>query len=243
MKNKTIILTIILFLTACQSDKEHLKGFTSIFNGKDFSGWHGVMTSPYDNPHKREKLAKTNPQKFAHILKNSNKKMLNHWTIKDGVLHFDGSHKGFSIGTDKKYNNFELYVSWKIPKHADSGIYLKGAPQIQIWDVNNKKAHRHGAHKGSGGLWNNSKTKIGKDPLVVADNPIGEWNTFFIRMVDNIVTIYLNDKLVVDKAPLENTYWAKQSKQPGLPLRNREQIELQAHGSKVQFKDIYIKEL
>ena len=159
--------------------------------------------------------------------------MKKHWTVKKGVLAFNG--KGFSIATDKKYNNFELYVSWMIEPNSDSGIYLKATPQIQIWDVNSKKSQRYGSAKGSGGLWNNKKQ--GRFPLVVADSPVGQWNTFFIRMVNNVVTIELNGKLIVNKAPLEN-FWKKSA-----PLPKKEQIELQAHGSKVWFKNIRIREL
>ena len=87
-----------------------------------------------------------------------------HWTVKDGVIHYDG--KADNLQTAKDYGNFELYVDWKIGKKGDSGIYLRGNPQVQIWDN----------PMGSGGLYNNQKNP--KSPLVKADRPVGEWNTF-----------------------------------------------------------------
>ncbi|NIP98065.1 MAG: DUF1080 domain-containing protein, partial [Akkermansiaceae bacterium] len=65
----------------------------------------------------------------------------------------------------------------KVAPGSDSGIYLRGTPQVQIWDTTEAAGHwRHGAHKGSGGLWNNGAGAPGRDPLVHADHPPGEWN-------------------------------------------------------------------
>jgi len=62
---------------------------------------------------------------------------------------------------------------------ADSGIYLRATPQVQIWDYTKEGGRWNiGADKGSGGLWNNDKGSPGKDPLVLADKPFGEWNHF-----------------------------------------------------------------
>jgi len=115
------------------------------------------------------------------------------------VLVFDG--KGQSLCTAKDYGNFELYVDWKIKDKGDSGIYLRGTPQVQIWDP------AISSDVGSGGLYNNEKNP--SKPLVKADNPVGEWNTFYIKMVGERVTIMLNDKVVVDDVVLEN-YWERE---------------------------------
>src|SRR6202035_153289 len=93
-----------------------------------------------------------------------------------------------------------------VPK-ADSGIYLRATPQVQIWDTTKEGGKWNlGADKGSGGLYNNTKGAPGTDPLVHADRPFGQWNSFRILMVGERVTVYLNDKLVVDHARLEN-FW------------------------------------
>ena len=128
-----------------------------------------------------------------------------------------------------------MTVDWKLDPNGaepDAGVYLRGTPQVQIWDIRRTNV---GAQVGSGGLYNNQKNP--SKPTSVEDNKLGEWNTFFIRMVGDKVTVKLNGITVVDNVTLEN-YWDR--KQPIFP---REQIEMQAHGSKVYFRDIYLKEL
>ncbi len=147
-----------------------------------------------------------------------------HWKIVDGVIVYDG--KGGSLPTEKDYGDFELYVDWKIKKGGDSGIYLRGRPQVQIWD----------REEGSGGLWNNKKTHVGEKPLVAADNPIGEWNTFKIKLIGDKVTVHLNGKLVVDNAPMETL-------KKGDKFIEQGPILLQNHGNPLRFRNIFIKQL
>jgi hypothetical protein len=139
--------------------------------------------------------------------------------------------------TNKDYGDFELYVSWKLIPRGDSGVYLKATPQVQIWDTTEKDYFKMGADKGSGGLWNNAPGSPGKDPLVHADKPIGEWNTFRIIQVGARTTVYLNGKLVVDHAPLQN-YFDKTA-----PLFPKGPVQLQTHGNEVRWKNIYIREI
>ena len=127
------------------------------------------------------------------------RKAFENWTVKDGVIHCSGKG-GVSLQTAKDYGNFELLVDWKIEKGGDSGIYLRGQPQVQIWDSDNlAKGLEADAGKGSGGLWNNPAGDKAKQPLKKADKPVGEWNTFHITMVGDEVTIKLNGELVVDQ--------------------------------------------
>jgi hypothetical protein len=152
-----------------------------------------------------------------------------HWKVVDGVIVFDG--KGRSLATAKDYGDFELYVDWKIKPLGDSGIYLRGTPQVQIWDPETPAAKG----VGSGGLYNNKKHP--SKPATNADKPVGEWNTFKIKMVGEKVTVHLNDVLVVDNVVLEN-FWERDK-----PIYPTGQIELQNHGNTLYFKNIYIKEL
>lgn len=200
---------------AAEKDNTPPTGFTALFNGKDLTNWQGLVELP-----QRLKLS---PDALAKAQKAANEKYLPHWSVKEGILIYDG--KGQSLQTAKDYGNIEFYCDWKIGKGGDSGIYLRGNPQVQIWDNS----------VGSGGLFNNQKNP--RNPLVKADNPIGQWNTFHIVMKGDKCTIKLNGKLVVDDTPLEN-YW-----QRGQPLPARGPIELQHHGNPLFFKNIYVKEL
>ncbi|MGD9634104.1 MAG: DUF1080 domain-containing protein [Pirellulales bacterium] len=202
------------------------QGFVALFNGKDLSGWKGLAADP-------PQRAKMSSEELATAQAQADERMREHWHVVDGVLEFDG--QGHSLCTARDYGDFELYVDWKITPAADSGIYLRGNPQVQIWDPSNDAQWQHGADKGSGGLWNNKEHA--NSPLVKADRPAGEWNTMFIRMVGDRVTVRLNDQLVVENVPLEN-YW-----EPGKPLPATGTIELQNHGNKLWFRNIYVREL
>ena len=198
-------------------------GYVKAFNGKNLDGWKGLV----QNPVARRKMT---PAQLAEAQKKADEVMAKEWFTKDGVLHFTG--KGENICTAKDYGDFEMWVDWRIGKHGDSGIYLRGSPQVQIWDTTLTQV---GAQVGSGGLYNNQKNP--SKPLVLADNAIGDWNTFYVKMVGERVTVVLNGIKVVDNVILEN-YWDRN--QPIFPV---DQIELQAHGDAIAFRDIFIKEL
>jgi len=202
------------------------KGYISLFNGKDLTGWKGLV----ENPIKR---AQMHPDTLAKKQQAADEVMRNGWKVEDGVLVFTG--KGQNIVAQKEYGDIEMYVDWKLDpngKDGDAGIYLRGTPQVQIWDTSRVNV---GAQVGSGGLYNNQKHQ--SKPDKVADNKLGEWNTFYIKMVGDRVTVDLNGERVVDNVILEN-FWDR--KQPIFPVG---QLELQAHGTKVYYRDIYVKEL
>ena len=132
--------------------------------------------------------------------------------------------------TVKDYKDFEMYVDWRILSvQGDSGLYLRGAPQVQIWDAHNQW------DIGSGGLYNNKQNP--SNALCIADKLPGDWNRFYIKMVGEKVTVRLNGKTVVDNTTLEN-YWDRAN-----PIYPIEQIELQCHGDPLEFRNIYIREL
>lgn len=201
-------------------------GYVSIFNGKNLDGWKGLV----GNPISREKMT---PAQLAKAQEKADEAMRAGWSVEDGCLVFNG--KGDNLCTDKKYGDFEMYVDWMLDPagpEADAGVYLRGTPQVQIWDTSRVNV---GAQVGSGGLYNNA-TNMSK-PSHVADNKLGEWNSFYIKMVGERVTVVLNGETVVDNVIMEN-YWDRKQ-----PIPMLEQIELQAHGSKVSYRDIYVNEL
>ncbi len=198
-------------------------GFKPLFNEKDRAGWKGLVGNPL-------KRAEMDPRTLERQQKEADEKMRESWKVEDGKLIFTG--EGENISTVKKYGDFEMYIDWKIEEGGDAGIYLRGTPQVQIWDP---AFHGDDAPIGSGGLFNN---KINESkPLKVADNPVGEWNNFHIIMEGDGVTVYLNGELVVNNVVLEN-YWNRDE-----TIFPEDYIELQAHGSKVEYRDIYIREI
>lgn len=199
------------------------EGLTPIFNGRDLTGWKGLV----GNPLSRTKMS---PATLQQAQQKADSAMLKSWLVKDGVLEF--SSTGENLCTLKKYGDFEMYVDWKIDPDGDAGIYLRGSPQVQIWDTSRRDV---GAQVGSGGLYNNAVYE--SKPLKLADNAIGEWNNFHIIMKGDRVTVYLNGVLVVNNTILEN-YWDRH-----LPIFPEEQIELQAHGRHVSYRDLYVREI
>ena len=205
------------------------KGFIALFNGTDLTGWRGGETF---DPRKLDAMPAA--ERAAQIDKWT-KTMKEHWSVKNGVLVNDG--QGAYATTEKDYGDFELRLEYKTVALADSGIYLRGCPQVQIWDYTEKEKFPLGSDKGSGGLWNNSPGAPGKDPLVLADKPFGQWNSVRILMVGARVSVWLNKKLVVDHALIENYY------DRGTPVPPRGPIELQTHGGEISWRNIFIREI
>ena len=207
------------------------EGFTAYYNGDPAqlkTMWKGVTTEgKFDNPFVRQAATKEERELMQII---ADKGRDEHWHIRNGVLYFDGFKGGYSLATKKDYGDFELWADWRIMSiTGDSGFYLRGSPQVQIWDAHNQW------HIGSGGLYNNQKNP--SKALVIADNQVGDWNRFHVIMRGDKVTVWLNGQLVVDDVTLEN-YWDRSK--PIFPI---EQIELQCHGDPTEWRNVFIKEL
>ena len=200
------------------------KGFVALFDGKDLNGWKGLVKDP-------PARAKMTPEQLAVEQGKADEDMQQHWKGEKGELVFDG--KGQNLCTSKDYGDFEMLVDWKIPANGDSGIYLRGSPQVQIWEPNSP-GHFTPAD-GSGGLYNNEKGP--RHPLKYADKPVGEWNRFRILMVGEKVHVFLNGELVVNGETLEN-YWERDK-----PIYPTGAIELQNHFGPLWFKNVYVREI
>lgn len=269
MKSTSTLLAL-LALGGIAAAEENVPppGFKALFNGKDLSGWYGWGTQdPAD-------LANMSPQELAEYKKKSIEGGLTdakgndkgdhinaHWRVENGELVNDG--KGLYLTTDKDYGDFELWVDYKMLPLGDSGVYLRGVPQVQIWDYTEEAKFKLGADKGSGSLWNN-KGEEGKFPLKRMDKPFGEWNNFKIKMIGERVTVVFNGEVVVDNAPLENYFanrkagyvafakpGANQAKQEEKvpngwmpdPIPAKGPIQLQTHGSEIRWRNVFIREI
>lgn len=243
----SLALCVALFLipfTADASPDAVPEGYTSLFNGKDLSGW----TVPEgDN---------------------------GHWKVLDRVIDYDAQSEAKgdrNLWTAKEYGDFELRIDWRIKQttglydvpyvlpdgsyvkdadgkklthpmpNADSGIYLRGVSKYQLniwcWPIGSGEVY---------GIRNNEnnppEVRAGVTPKLKADNPIGEWNTFVITMKGDRLTVSLNGHIIIENALL-----------PEVPEKGK--IALQHHGGKkkdgtfspasslVQFRNVFIKEL
>ena len=228
MRQLRHFLPAFAFVTlACAAEPP--AGFTALYNGKDLTGWRGGDT--FDH----RKLMEMPEDKRAEQLAKWTADMQQHWQAAGDELLNDG--KGKYCTTEKDYGNFELLVDYNMAPKGDSGVYLRNVPQVQIWDPTNERELKNGANKGSSGLWNNSPGAPGKDPLVLADKPAGEWNKLRVVMVGSRVSVWLNDKLTVDHAILENYYDRK------TPIPTTGPICLQTHGAPIKWRNIFIREI
>jgi hypothetical protein len=137
-----------------------------------------------------------------------------HWKADNCQITYDGKAK--NLATEKAFADFILLIDWKIPKGGNSGVFLRGESQVEIWD--NRSI-------GSGGIYPQHHK-----PLKVADRPAGQWNHFEIRVEKGAVTVQLNGQVVLDR--FECNF-----RKPAGP------IVLQHHGTPLWFKNVYIKEL
>jgi len=155
-----------------------------------------------------------------------NKQQAEHWLVEDGIIRYDG--RAGTLLTKKPYRDYTLRVDWRLPRKADSGVFVRDSKQLNIWTW----------HMGSGEMWEHRggfkpKVEGERNPYIPStreDRAVGEWNTFVITVKDDLVTVVLNGKEVISQAPLRGS--SKQSP-----------IGLQQHGDPIEYKSIYVKDL
>jgi len=267
MKRSLLLLCLAAVATLCSAQQNvPPPGFKALFNGKDLSGWYGWGTrDPVElwnmSPQEQADYKKKSIEGGLPIGKAGPEHVNAHWSVQNGELVNDG--KGLYLTSNKDYGDFDLIVEYKALPDGDSGIYLRGIPQVQIWDTTKGDPRNLGQDKGSGGLWNNSKDAPGKDPSKKMDKPFGEWNRFEIRMIGERVTVVFNGEKVVDNAVLENFFanrkagylaYAKPDPKAKEPVKKpagfmrdpayvKGPIQLQTHGSEIRWRNVFIREI
>lgn len=205
-------------------------GFVALFNGRDLTGWYGL---PQIDP---AKLAAMSADERARKRAADDMAFRAHWRVENGELVNDGN--GPFATTERDYGDIELRLEYRTVPKADSGVYLRGTPQVQIWDTTEAGGKwKNGADKGSGALWNNSPGAAGKDPLAHADKPFGEWNTLRIVQAGERTWVWLNGTVTVDGARMEN-FWDRKA-----PLPRTGPIQLQTHGGEIRWRNVFLREL
>lgn len=225
--NRALFLAPLLFASCVVTSHEAMPEGWIDLQADGLAGWVGGST--YD-PQKLEELPEA--ERLA-VQAGWDAEVAAHWHVDGEDLVSDGS--GPHLVTAEHYGDFELELSWMIQPGGDSGIYLRGYPQVQIWDPANPREAGNGAAKGSGGLWNNKAHE--RFPIVPADNTPGDWNHMTVAMHGETVTVVLNGHLIVDRVVLDNYF------RRGEPLVARGPIHLQTHGSEVRFQNVRIRPL
>jgi hypothetical protein len=228
--NFTCAVLLWTVSTACAVADTPPEGFRALFNGRNLEGWHGMgHQDPYA-------LAAMSDAERTALRARGMEDLREHWSVVGDEIVNDGH--GAYLTTDESFGDIELLIQYKTVAQADSGIYLRATPQVQIWDFTKEGGKWSiGADKGSGGLWNNSPGAPGKDPLVLADRPFGQWNQLRILQVGARTSVWLNDRMVVDHATMEN-FWDRQS-----PLMRTGPIQLQTHGGEIRWRNLFVREI
>jgi hypothetical protein len=243
--SSAFLILAVLALAPAAPAAEPPAGFTSLFNGKDLTGW---KVPAGDN---------------------------GHWKVVDGVIDYDAQSQApgedknlWSVG---EYGDFVLKVEWRLKDtpfinpnvpiirydgthkkgpdgqeiklavpDSDSGIFLRGSSKSQVniwcWPTGSGEVYGYRMDEKLPTV-----VRAGVTPKANADKDVGQWNAFEITMKGDRLTVVLNGITVIENAHL-----------PGVPARGP--IALQHHGQKkdgvwtgppslVQFRNISIKEL
>ena len=142
---------------------------------------------------------------------------------------------GAYLTSDKDYGDIELLVDFKIGPKGDSGVYLRGTPQVQIWDFT-EPSYAHGSRQGLGRLLEQQRRRTGKDPWSMADKPIGEWNTF------RIIQVGAGPRSTQRQAGRGPRALEELLESP-LPLPARGPIQLQTHDHEIHWRNIAVREI
>jgi hypothetical protein len=140
-----------------------------LFNGKDLTGWK--LLDP---------------------------KQTNGFKIVDGVLVNDpvaveGKRVRYgNIRTEQEFEDFNLKLEVNVPVHSNSGVYLRGMYEIQVFDSYGKELDSHNM----GALYSRVT------PSQAAEKPAGEWQTMDITLYKRHVTVVLNGKTIIDNQPV-----------------------------------------
>ena len=224
------ILAVLLSFpfAAAQDETDSSGGWRALCNGEDLAGWHGQRHfDPYQ-------LAAMAVDERARLRAEDDLTVAKHWRVDGGELVNDGH--GAYLTTDADYGDAEFRLEFKTVAKADSGIYLRGCPQVQIWDYTEAGGKWNlGADKGSGGLWNNERHA--RFPPRCVDKAFGEWNELQIRMLGERVWVELNGVTTVDGVIMEN-YWDR-----ARPLPAVGPLQLQTHGGEIRFRNLRVREL
>jgi hypothetical protein len=146
------------------------KGWTPLLNGTDLSGWK------FEHPEKG--LWTASPAIFWDG-KNSPKELLAFPGRGDRIAN-GPKGAGSNIVTTQKFGDVELYLEFLIPAKSNSGVYLHGLYEVQVYD---SYGVDHPTYVDCGAIyerWINEKGVGGSPPLVNASRRPGDWQSFHI---------------------------------------------------------------
>ena len=175
-----------------------------LFNGEDLTGWR--LVDPNST---------------------------NGFYVKDGIMINDPVqeegkprvHYG-NIRTDQEFEDFKLSLEVNVPKNGNSGVYLRGIYEIQVFDSYGKPLDSHNM----GGLYSRIT------PSQNAEKPAGRWQTMEMNLCKRHLTVVLNDITIIDNQPIKGITGGALTSNEFAPGP----IYLQGDHDKVMYRNIHL---
>lgn len=201
------------------TDAEKAAGWFLLFDGMTTAGWHNYKSDTIGDG----------------------------WRVVDGVLQIIDPGNAGDIVTQKQFKWFELKVDFKLEAGQNSGILFhvdesgkavwESGPEIQIYDAGDAV----GAEE-TGYLYQLYK------PKVDATRPVGEWNTFYIRVAPDICWTKLNGVTYYTYQFGSEDFWkrvaaSKFAEFPGFAKAEQGAIAIQGDHGVVSFRNIKVRRI
>jgi Domain of Unknown Function (DUF1080)/Peptidase family M28 len=196
-------------------------GFTPLFNGKDLSGWiYGRRGNGAENRSGKG------------------------YQVENGVI-FSTKEDGGNLYTEKAYGDFAFRFEFRLTENANNGIGIRAPLQgdaayagieIQVLDDSGSQYATLRPAQYHGSIYDVVPAKRG------FQKPVGEWNSEEIIARGRRITVILNGTTIVDADLSDIKDTAAIDKHPGL-ANAKGHIGFLGHGTRVEFRNIRIKEL
>jgi hypothetical protein len=147
------------------------KGWKPLLDGRDLEGWH-AKDSAQPNEWFTTKAVTYDAAAAPKVLTGR---------PEPGPVILNGpAGKTQDLVTDAKFGDIELYIEWMVPKGSNSGVYLQGLYEVQVFDSFGKAEVNYSDAGGIYHRWINEKGVGGSSPKVNASRPPGEWQWYRI---------------------------------------------------------------
>jgi hypothetical protein len=232
---------VLLALPAFAQDAaETPPGFRRLFDGAGLAGWWGC------SPEAQRSLPSLGPTDLRARQEASLEATREQWIARAGEL--SAERPDLLLTTVEDFGDFEFRGEWQAAKWTDAGVFLRGTALIQLWDAErvppvyqasgllSEDVKIYG-NQGSGGVQTNAPWSPGRMPLARADRPLGEWNQLRIVLVGDLVSVWLNEVLVVDRAEAENqaARWR--------PIPARGPLQLAGFGRQIRWRNLLVRDI
>jgi hypothetical protein len=211
MRKVLAVAALLLPAAALDAQSEEFGKWKALFNGKDTSGWQ-----------------KAKPSQPGETLR---------WAAEDGTLtntHSGG--EGQDLSTSEEFKDYELELEYRIPKGGNSGVYLRGVIEVQIYDSHGKEKL---TSADAGAVYGGNYVALRN-----AQKPAGEWNKYRVLHIGHHITVWHNDVLIQDNIHVDRPTGGAMTHFSGRALDVRSgPIMFQGDHSKVWYRNIRIRPL